>query len=79
MYGDPASFELCGALKETSSDIKRIPAPTDEEFLWCYGAWVVQAMEDFFPNDLQVPVTDLDRLAGWKSIPGWSIDGSQYI
>lgn len=79
MYGDPASFELCGALKETASYIKRISAPVSEEMLWCYGAWVTQAMEIFFPNDTQVTVTDLDRCSGWKTTPGWNIDEFQHV
>lgn len=79
MYEDPASFSACGALVEEQGIVHRKIAPVSEEYAWGYGAWILDAMETFFPEEIQVTVTDLDRAAGWKTIPGWGIDESQQI
>ncbi len=79
MYDDPASFSSCGALKETKLTINRKTAPISEEYLWGYGAWILCTIEQFFPGTTQVTVTDLDRMAGWRTIPGWGIDASQQL
>lgn len=79
MYEDPASFAACGTLGEKQGMIHRRTAPISEEYAWGYGAWILEAMEMFFPGVTQVTVTDLDRVAGWKTIPGWGIDESQQI
>ena len=79
MYADPASFSACGALVEKQGIIHRKTAPISEEYAWGYGAWILEAMEGFFPGDAQVTVTDLDRTTGWRTLPGWGIDESQQI
>ena len=79
MYDDPAAFAACGALVEKQGVIQRKTGPVNEEYAWAYSAWVLEAMEIFFPEQNQVTVTDLDRAAGWKTIPGWGIDESQQI
>lgn len=79
MYEDPASFGACKALTEEQGLVQRKAGPISEEFAWIYGAWILEAMEFFFPGQNQVTLTDLDRNAGWKTIPGWSIDQAQQI
>lgn len=77
MYEDDASFRVCGALSETSGTIERKPAPVRDEFGYAYGAWLLQLMAGHFPKAAQVPVTELDAKAGWRSIPGWDIGNHQ--
>lgn len=78
-YEDEAAFKLCGALKETSGTIIRRPAPVTDELGLGYGAWILQLMHDHFPNLHQVPITDLDAAAGWRTIPGWDISSLQRV
>ena len=71
MYEDEASFRLCGALSDTNGVILRKSAPIADEFGRGYGAWLLQIISDYFPNQQQISITDLDSKAGWKTIPGW--------
>jgi len=73
MYADDASFKLCGALSESAGVITRTSAPIADEFGRGYGAWLLQMISDHFPKQQQISVTDLDKVAGWKTIPGWTI------
>lgn len=73
MYQDEASFKLCGALAESSKIITRSHAPVDEEYGSAYGAWILQLMEDHYPNQGQVSTAELDSRAGLRTIPGWKI------
>lgn len=73
MYEDDAAFRACGALSEVEGRIVRKPAPISDEFGFAYGAWVLEQITDHFPSSGQVLVTDLDRQAGWRTIPGWDI------
>jgi hypothetical protein len=73
MYEDDAAFRVCGALSEIEGRILRKPAPISEEFGFAYGAWILEQLSEFFPDSGQVLVTDLDRKAGWRTIPGWDI------
>ncbi|WP_321495583.1 DUF4007 family protein [uncultured Desulfobacter sp.] len=77
MYDDPASFSECGALTEKQGMVRRKTGPIGGEYAWGYGAWMLDAMETYFPGQNQVTLTDLDRAAGWKTIPGWNIDDAQ--
>lgn len=70
-YEDEAAFKLCGALSESAGAVTRKPAPIENELGRAYGAWLVQLMADHFPKQQQVPLTDLDSAAGWRTIPGW--------
>jgi uncharacterized protein DUF4007 len=79
MYEDPAAFALCGALQEKNSIIYRVPSPISDEYTWGYSAWILDAFEQFYPQASQVTVTELDRVAGWKTIPGWGIDEFQQV
>lgn len=79
MYDDSASFAACGALVEKQGVVQRKNGPVNDEYARAYGAWILESMELFFPGQNQVTVTDLDRAAGWKTIPGWGIDESQQI
>ena len=79
MYEDDAAFRECGALSNTSGRVTRKPAPVSDEFGFAYGAWLLQLMADHFPKAGQVPVTDLDSQAGWRTIPGWDIGNHQRV
>jgi hypothetical protein len=71
-YEDDAAFKTCGALSESNGIINRKKAPIKEEMIFGYGAWILDLMAVFFPEQQQVSVTELDAEAGWKIIPGWS-------
>jgi hypothetical protein len=79
MYEDDAAFRVCGALTETSGRIQRRPAPLSEEFGFAYGALLLQQMSDHFPGARQISVTELDAVAGWRTIPGWDIASHQRV
>ncbi len=75
-YEDEAAFKTCGALTETSGTIQRKLAPVTEEMALGYGAWILQLMGTHFPKLRQIPITDLDAAAGWRTIPGWEFDAA---
>ena len=79
MYNDPAAFASCGVLREEKSMICRVTPPIRDEYSWGYGAWILSAIEQFFPQATEITVTELDRAAGWKTIPGWGIDEAQQV
>lgn len=70
-YEDDAAFKACGVLTETSGEIRRRAAPVVEEMARAYGAWILSLLTLHFPGVRQVPLTELDRVAGWHTIPGW--------
>jgi len=72
MYDDEASFKKCAAIRESSGHIVKKTPPILDEMGYGYGAWVLQLLEDYFPKQHQVSITDLDRVSGWQTIPGWS-------
>jgi hypothetical protein len=72
-YEDDAAFKVCGVLSETNGMIVRRPAPITDELGLAYGSWILQLIADHFPRQQQVPVTDLDAVAGWRTIPGWDV------
>ncbi len=72
MYQDEASFCICNVLSESSGVINRKKAPIADEFCLAYGAWILQLMSDHFPHSDQISVTELDKEAGWRLIPGWN-------
>ena len=76
MYTDEAAFKVCAAISEINGIITKKAAPILDELGRGYGAWMLQIIKDNFPAQQQVPVTDLDQKAGWKTIPGWSISSA---
>jgi hypothetical protein len=78
-YEDEAAFKLCGALSEADGIIVRKPAPIADELGLAYGAWMLQLMAEHFPEQRQVPITTLDAVAGWRTIPGWDVNALQRI
>jgi len=76
-YDDDAALKVCGALAETDGIIVRRPAPIVEELGFGYGAWMLQLIADHFPKQGQIPITDLDVAAGWRTIPGWNVTSLQ--
>ena len=72
-YEDEAAFSVCGVLSEAEGMVIRRPAPVAAELGIGYGAWMLQLMSDHFPKRRQIPVTDLDTVAGWRTIPGWDV------
>ncbi|RPH52310.1 MAG: DUF4007 family protein [Desulfobacteraceae bacterium] len=78
-YEEDAAFKMCGALSEIGGTIVRRPAPIGVELGLAYGAWMLQLMSDHFPKLRQVPITDLDATAGWRTIPGWDVSSLQRV
>ena len=52
-------------------------APIADEFGLGYGAWMLQLVGDHFPKRRQISITDLDAIAGWRTIPGWDVSSLQ--
>jgi len=77
MYEDESSFSACGALSEKNGIVRRSPAPISDEFAYGYGAWLIHLIEVHFPGLNQITVTELEKVSGWRSIPGWSALDSQ--
>ncbi len=77
MYEDGAAFAACGVLSEKEGVVTRKEAPLTDEMGLGYGAWILQLMKDHFPARRQVPVTELDAAAGWRTIPGWNTTNLQ--
>lgn len=77
MYADEASFGICGALEDGKTNIKRKPAPLNDEYGYAYGAWLLQLIENHFPKQGQISTTELDAQAGWRTIPTWDIGNHQ--
>ena len=78
-YEDEAAFKLCGALSEAKGVIVRKPAPIADELGLAYGAWILQVIAEHFPKRRQVPITTLDAVAGWRTIPGWDVNSLQRV
>lgn len=76
-YEDDAALKACGVLSETEGTVTRRPAPVADEYGLAYGAWMLQLMAEHFPKRRQVSITDLDAVAGWRTIPGWNISSLQ--
>ena len=76
-YEEDAAFKMCGVLSAIEGTIVRRPAPIGVEHGLAYGAWMLQLMSDHFPKRRQVPITDLDATAGWRTIPGWDVSSLQ--
>ena len=79
MYEDEASFRACGVLSESTGRVQRRSAPISDEFGFGYGAWILQQITQHFAGKNQIPVTELDRKTGCRSIPGWDIASHQRI
>lgn len=71
MYDDDASFKTCGAIRESKGQIKKSSAPIKDDLGRGYGAWMLQLCANHFPKQQQISLNELDKLAGWKTIPGW--------
>lgn len=78
-YEDEAAFRICGVLAENQGSISRKPAPIEIEFGIGYGAWILQMMEDHFPKQHQLPITEIDVKAGCRTIPGWDISSFRHV
>ena len=76
MYEEESVFKACGALYSDNKTISRGAAPVLDELARGYGAWILQLIYDYFPGLHQISSTDLDKTAGWKTIPGWSVSSS---
>jgi hypothetical protein len=77
MYQDEAAFRICGALVSSGSTITRTVAPIKEEYGFAYGAWLLQLIDNHFPEQSQITTTELDKKAGWYTIPGWDAGNYQ--
>lgn len=72
MYAETASFAMCGVLKESGNRIERASPPLNEDMYAGYGAWLIQLIEDFFPERTQVTLSELQDVTKWRSIAAWS-------
>lgn len=78
-YEDEAAFKICGALSIENDLIVRHSAPIRDSMGLGYGAWIIQLIYDHFPKHQQIPIPDLDAVAGWRTIPGWDASNLQRV
>jgi len=71
MYEDDASFQLCGALSSTRAVITRHLAPIHSELIRGYGAWLLQLCTEYFPDQKQISIEELNEVTGWITLAGW--------
>jgi hypothetical protein len=79
MYQDDASFGTCQALQETNGNITRNTAPIDEEFSFAYGAWLLESMNNHFPESYHISLSELDEKAGWSTISNWNFSDIKHV
>lgn len=79
MYEENAAFKNCGVLSNKSGIISREPAPVSEEFVFAYGAWLLQLISNHFPLTNQITISDLESRTGFKSISGWNSDNQKQV
>lgn len=72
MYAEKTAFASAGVMHQSGEKLTRSSAPSTKDFLPAHAAWLLSICEQHFPDQQQIPVTDLERLAGWQSITGWS-------
>jgi len=72
MYEDEASFRKCGALSQWNGTITRKQAPLTDEHARGYGAWLIELINEHFPNQRQVPLDELNKTGGILSLTGWN-------
>lgn len=70
-YTDEAAFKAAGVLTEKDDQIHRAAAPLSTESRRGYAAWLAQLLADFFPRAHNIPITDWERVCGWKRATGW--------
>lgn len=76
-YIDDAALARARVLKKSSENksnsmVRRQKAPLDEIYASAYAAFILEAMEAFFPEQMQVSVEDFDRATGWTNVCGWN-------
>lgn len=79
MYAEKTAFASAGVIRQSGDTLARSPAPSTKDCGPAYAAWLLSICERHFPDQQQIPVTDLERLAGWQSISGWSDRETQEI
>lgn len=72
MYEDEASFKVCGALSETETAITRKTAPIKDEMVRGYGSWLTYVLEQYFPKQKQISITEIENKTGLFTITGWA-------
>lgn len=72
-YSDPAAFLDTHFLTATDAErYRRYPAPISPEYVRGYAAWLLALLEIHFPDQREVAANDLQSVAKWDDIAGWS-------
>lgn len=72
-YSDPAAFLDTHFLTVTDSErYRRYPAPLSPEYIRGYAAWLLALLEIHFPDQREIAANDLQSVAKWDDIAGWS-------
>jgi hypothetical protein len=66
-FADTRLFEM-----PTSGGVSRRPAPISKDFIRGYAALLISLLETHFPDQREVASNDLQRVACWDDIGGWS-------
>lgn len=80
MYGEAASFAICGAVRLEGSCVVRKKAPIDPTYAFGYAAWLCDLLEQSgMSTEDQLTVDDIEDVCGFRSITGWSLAESQEV
>lgn len=71
-YIDDAALARAKVLTLSGNLITRRKAPINENFAYAYAAYILQIMETFFPERMQVSVDDFEETIAWTKVCGWN-------
>jgi hypothetical protein len=70
MYSNDSSFDLCRALVEENGTIVRSIAPMTQEFYYGYAFLLLSAWEEYFPNDQQISIANIEGTSNFLATLG---------
>lgn len=71
-YTEDAALARAEVLLDSGEKLLRKKAPIKQEYALAYSAYLLSLMEDFFPGQSQVTLTDFNRTTLWFDICLWS-------
>jgi hypothetical protein len=79
-YTDPAALGRTGLLELLDPETyRRKSAPILREYCRGYAAWITTLLEEAFPNQRQITLTDLQARCGCQDVGGWSVSQHEQL